>query len=534
MLNIKQIIFKGIEGKRSKILILLTSIISLILTSQSVNADPTMKEVLQKLKSMEMEIKDLKSELRQKKDTQKDFETVNHDKTVNTKETGNETIITNKESIENNLPKLTTNETKSSLLSTKSLSEDFNQGLFGLTYRSTESLKFGAYGEVKYGRQETQNGWRKGFDATRFVLLGTYPISDTIAFNAELEVEHGGIAKDADDKLSGAVELEQVFIDFRVNDYFNWRAPGVDVVPFGYVNLFHEPTQFYSVNRPELYQGLIPSTWYTGATSIYGKVVDNLTYQFQLNSGVEDSGTLTDEGDSVVPSGGYDPGISGTDAFGLARPSISDRKQLSNSLGSVLRLGYTPPFIRGLSGSTSILYTNNSSPKGAYGTNYNNSNSSVGVFPLGKSNLTMVDTEVRYRIPETGLELKGEYVQAFFGNPENLRANNDADFTNNVGKDMYGYSFETAYHFDLSSKIKNGWEVVPFYRYTHQNLQTSGFKGIDLNQSNGSGKQDFHTFGFALFPTPKVVLKFDYQISQNDSPDSPNNDHFLGSVGYFF
>ena len=48
----------------------------------------------------------------------------------------------------------------------------------------------------------------------------------------------------------------------------------------------------------------------------------------------------------------------------------------------------------------------------------------------------MFDAEFRYRIPNTWVELRGEYVRANFGSPVNLRANNDGDPTNNVGRFM--------------------------------------------------------------------------------------------------
>lgn len=408
-----------------------------------------------------------------------------------------------------------------------SLNNELDPGQFGMTYRSKDQLSFGAYGEVKYGRQETSDGWRNGFDASRVVLLGTYPISDNIAFNTEIEFEHGGIAKDEDDKLGGSVDIEQIYVDFKVNDYFNWRAPGVDIVPVGYVGLFHEPTQFYSVDRPELYNGLIPSTWFEGATSVYGKIVDNLTYQVQINTGLEDVGTLGDESDSSVAPGGYDAGISGTEALGLARASISDRKQLGNNLGYAGRLAYTPPLVPGLAGSTSFYFTNDTSPRGAYATLADGSTK-----PLGKSSLSMVDTELRYRAPGTGVELRAEYVQAFFGRPKNLRANNDGDSENNVGDSMWGYSLEAAYHASLRGE--KSWEFVPFYRLTREQLQTGGVEGADENDPTGAGNRTFHTFGISIFPTPKLVLKFDYQLAQDDAPGSPKSSHLLGGVGFFF
>jgi hypothetical protein len=47
--------------------------------------------------------------------------------------------------------------------------------------------------------------------------------------------------------------------------------------------------------------------------------------------------------------------------------------------------------------------------------------------------MAVFDAEFRYRIPNTWVELRGEGVWVMFGNPANLRANNDGDPTDNVG-----------------------------------------------------------------------------------------------------
>ena len=390
--------------------------------------------------------------------------------------------------------------------------------LFGVGYRSHPVLSIGAYGELKFGGHETSGGWKNGFDAQRIVLLPTYQITDNIIFNAEIEFEHGGIAEDADDKLTGAIELEQAYVDFMFNEHFNWRSPGVDVVPFGFINLFHEPTQFYSVNRPELDDGLVPTTWFEGSTSIFGKIVNNLNYQFQINTGLEDIGQNGGVPDDGSP---YEAGISGTEAL----TPIGDYNQAKNAPGFALRLAYTPPFAPGLNGSSSVFFTPNVTPRGAYGDEGNS---------LGQNSVTMLDTEVRYRVPRTGLELRGEVVDVIIGTPRNLRANNDGDAENNVGKNLWGFSLEAAYHIDLSDYVHNGWELVPFYRYTYENLQTGGFAGTDENLPSGQGQRQFHTLGMALFPTLQLVLKVDYQFALDKAPDSPRADHLLGAVGFFF
>jgi hypothetical protein len=404
--------------------------------------------------------------------------------------------------------------------------------LFGLVDSPVAGLSIGAYGEIKFGTMQNPaaNGqWQNGFDAHRLVLLPTYQITDNIIFNAEIEFEHAGSGFDADDKLHGTAEIEQIWIDFKILDQFNWRSPGIDLVPIGYINQHHEPTQFYSVNRPELYNGLIPSTWFAPSTSIYGRIAEGLSYQVQVSSSLEDFGGdfATRTAANTVPPfpAGYAAGIDGMNALGFSRPVRGSFAQLSDDVAVAAKLDYSPPAIPGFSGSTSGYWTPNTTPRGAYADN--------GTL-LGKSSLGVFDTEFRYRVPDTGLELRGEYVFVTFGNPANLRANNDTDPTNNVGKSMYGYSGEIAYHVPMGTILNSEWEAVPFYRYTFQNLQTGGFAGTDLNLPTGAGQTQYHTAGIAIFPSPKLALKATYQKVINRDPAGANADSVLGAVGFFF
>jgi hypothetical protein len=407
-----------------------------------------------------------------------------------------------------------------------------DKAILGLTDSPIPGLAIGAYGEMMFGAMQNPAAggqWQGGADIRRMVLLPTYAITDNIIFNAELEWEHGGFSPDGDDKVNGEIDVEQLWIDFKIVDQFNWRAPGIDLIPIGYINEHHEPTQFYSVLRPEIYNGLIPSTWMAPSTSVYGSIADGLSYQVMVSSSIEDFGgdffTRTDA-NTVPPFPiGYPPGIDGLNALGFARPTISDFRQLSNTVAVAGKLDYAPPSIPGFAGSTSAYYTPNTTPRGAY--------ADVGTL-LGRSSLTMVDSEFRYHIPNTGLELRGEGVFVTFGNPANLRANNDSDPTDNVGKTMYGVSGEIAYHFPLGTILHSEWEAVPFYRYTYENLQTKGFAGTDLNTPTGAGQLQFHNVGIAIFPSPKLVLKATYQKVINRDPAGAQSDSVLGGAGFFF
>jgi hypothetical protein len=441
------------------------------------------------------------------------------------------------------------------------------KAILGVADSPVQGLSIGAYGEIRFGRQQNPAAganwawetaapgvgdfvsrgsapggtWQNGFDAARFVLLPTFAFTDNIIFNAEIEFEHGGIAFDADDKLHGAVDVEQIYVDFKFNKYFNFRSPGIDLIPIGYINQHHEPTQFYSVNRPELYNGLIPSTWRAPATGVYGQLIDGLGYQLQVSHALEDFGddfnnrteanTVPPITAGVVPLFGYAAGINGMDALGFARPLVGGFSQLHSTYAISGRLDYAPDFVPGLAASVSGYYAPNITPRGAY--------SDFGTY-LGHASLGVFDAEFRYRMPNTGLELRGEYVRVDIGNPENLRANNDTDPTNNVGKRMQGYSAEIAYHFPLGSFLpqvgflSGNWEAVPFYRYTHESLQSGGYAGTDLNLPTGAGELQFHTVGIAVFPTSQLVLKANYQKVISKQWGGAQSDSILGGVGFFF
>ena len=407
-----------------------------------------------------------------------------------------------------------------------------NKAILGLADSPVPGLAIGAYGEMMFGAMQNPAAggqWQNGADVRRMVLLPTYDITDNIIFNAELEWEHGGNSFAADDKLHGEIDVEQLWIDFKIVDQFNWRAPGIDLVPIGYTNQHHEPTQFYSVLRPDLYNNIIPSTWMAPASSVYGTIADGLSYQVQVSSSLEDFGgdfgTRTDANTVPAFPTGYPPGIDGLNALSFARPPIGDFRQLSNTVAVAGRLDYSPPTVPGFSGSTSVYYTPNTTPRGAY--------ADTGM-PLGPSSLAIFDSEFRYRVPDSGWEFRGEGVYVRFGDPANLRANNDSNPTDNVGNAMYGYSGEVDYHFPLGTILHSDWEAVPFFRYSYENLQTGGFAGTDPNTPTGAGQLQFHSVGIAVLPSPNLVLKATYQKVINRAPAGAQSDSVLGGVGFFF
>src|SRR5262249_19725488 len=69
--------------------------------------------------------------------------------------------------------------------------------ILGVLDSPLPGLVIGAYGEVKFGmfQNPAANGqWQNGFDLHRMGLLPAYQITENIIFNAEIEVEHRGLA----------------------------------------------------------------------------------------------------------------------------------------------------------------------------------------------------------------------------------------------------------------------------------------------------------------------------------------------------
>jgi len=531
-------------GFRTRAALLAATALSIVTSSGAFAADDSANEaLLKKLDKMERRIEALEAELKQKdsrlqaeagtKSSSRPGSVRSANATASSTDAKQTPDAKQEANGANGKPEAQSAEAPAKpMLNLPPLPAAGDKPILGVADSPVPGLSIGAYGEVKFGsvQNPAANGqWQNGFDAQRFVLLPTYAITPNIIFNAEIEFEHAGSGFDNDDKLHGTAEIEQLWVDFKILDQFNWRAPGIDLVPIGYINQHHEPTQFYSVNRPELYNGLIPSTWKVPASSVYGTISEDLNYQVMVSTSNEDFGDSFDnrtDARTVPPPGTpYVAGIDGLNGLGFSRPPLGDFQQLNNAVAVSGRLDVTPTVLPGFAGSVSAYYSPNTTPRGAH--------DDFGNF-LGHSSLTMFDAEFRYRVPDTGLELRGEYVRAEFGHPENLRANNDSDPTNNVGRTMYGYSGEIAYHVPLGTILNSEWEAVPFYRYTYQNLQTGGFAGTDANLPTGAGQRQFHTAGFALFPSPKIALKATYQHVIDKSITGAMSDSFLGGVGFFF
>ena len=150
-----------------------------------------------------------------------------------------------------------------------------------------EKISFGGYGKMDYTNYLDKDGSDK-LDLYRFIMYVGYQFTDNIKLVSEIEWEHGGR-----EKTGGYGIIEQAYLDFKVNEAFSVKV-GQVIVPVGMVNLYHEPTAFYSVARPETEKYIIPSTWHENGVVAHGKFADGFSYQAGIVAGLNANGKDAD------------------------------------------------------------------------------------------------------------------------------------------------------------------------------------------------------------------------------------------------
>lgn len=214
-----------------------------VLTCTPVNAQDSNAELLRKLESLQQQIDELKLQLAQTQD-----QAVETDAKV-------EAVA---EVIETGSPE------------------------FVETRRTT----IGGYGELHYNNLSANDPSRDldRIDFHRFVLFFNHEFNDKTRFYSEVELEHSFIA-DSGGNTPGEVELEQAYIEFDL--YQNLHAKGgLFLVPVGILNETHEPTTFYGVERNDVENIIIPTTWWEAGAGLNGLFGSGWAWDLALTSGL--------------------------------------------------------------------------------------------------------------------------------------------------------------------------------------------------------------------------------------------------------
>jgi hypothetical protein len=351
-------------------------------------------------------------------------------------------------------------------------------------------LHVGGYGELHANFKEAQGA--DLIDLHRLVLYLGYDFADWIQFNSEFEIEHAFVT----DGAGGELVVEQAYFDFLLSDAFNIRVGRV-LTPLGITNKYHEPTSFNSVERPSFDKYIIPSTWSSDGIGIFGALSDDVTYEAYVVGSLDGSGFSSKDG---IRGGRM------KERPGLHEPAFTGRIDYTaiDEVDESLRLGFS-----------------------AYAGGLDNTNKS--------KNLTGVDADIRiysadFNYSISKFDFLGAVAHTFIDGAENLNALDD---TSGVADEMFGWYLEGAYHYWPDS-WKTGLfaktDATVFVRYDDYDTQYEMPSGLAATKA---GDRNQITFGTAIKLTPNLVVKADYQISDDKTGDDLDDMINLG-IGFNF
>jgi hypothetical protein len=402
-----------------------------------------------------------------------------------------------------------------------------------LNHHGRSRLSVGGYGEIAYSRNfysdhvsrfsqpesHKDDPSHGKFDLPHAVIYLGYDFGHGWSFGTEIEFEHGGngLAYEKEDEeggeweqeveKGGEVELEQFWIQKSFSRAANIRF-GHIVVPVGLNNAHHEPTNFFTVYRPEGENTIMPSTWHQTGVSFYGRMRD-FRYEAQLLAGLNADGF--------------------TNVNWIKKGSTSPLEyDVANKYGVALRLdNYSVPGLRmGLSGY--------------YGHSIGNSypRNAAGVDAEYKGEVIIGSFDITYK--GHNWIVRGQADYGYLGDAEQLknvynRINKKSPYHHSafVSKNAYAWGVEAGY--DIFSQIQSLRQqqkrLFLFGRYEQYNPYASATKSTSYDYTAVKRM----AVGLNYYPIRQVVVKaeFSKRFLKSLYNDEPSINIGVAYEGFF-
>ncbi len=339
---------------------------------------------------------------------------------------------------------------------------------------SDSKVQIGGYAQIDYN-QPVKNGVASNgkLDVHRLVLMFGYRFNDRVNFVTEIELEH---VKE--------VYVEQAFLNYNILPWLDFRG-GLMLVPMGIINEYHEPPTYNGVERPNLDNNIVPSTWREIGAGFTGRF-DNVSLKYQL----------------YVMNGfnGYD-GVGkfrGTDAFRKGRQKGAESFMSSPTLSA--KIDYY-----GVNGLKLGLSTYNGKSQSTLFNGLDKADeAAVAMADSSRVGISMLGLDARYTIG--GFEARGQVNWSNIKNTDQYNAFTGQD----MGSQLFGWFLEAAY--DVLHSAETSQRLVPFARYEMYNThaKTDGALAV-----NGAYDRTDVTVGLGWWITRGAVLKADYQFFSN-------------------
>ena len=350
-------------------------------------------------------------------------------------------------------------------------------------------------------------GGNSFFNQHRLILQVSSYLHERLFFNTEIEYEYGGVlgTGTTDD---GQIRIEQIFLDYKIEDYLIFRAGGL-LIPMGRLNILHDSDFRDTVDRPLFNRFILPTTWTETGAGFYGLIPLNddweMNYEAYIVQGLQDQMS---------------------DGLGLRRARNSLSVDNNNNKGFTTRIGLSPSIGTefGLGGYYAAIDAENKKNLGVVVADFN---TAWGPFELlGEGGAVFFDpTTQNAADPATAL-LPGN-------------ANIISSETTPLNGPMWGYYIEGHYHFFPefleNTFLSNGFEqpvLTAFARLSQIDTDAS-----TLNQNDRSR----FTLGLNYRPITNTVFKLEYQWNieneafiRNDPSLERANNQLVASVATGF
>ncbi|MDB2703571.1 porin [Methylophilaceae bacterium] len=332
----------------------------------------------------------------------------------------------------------------------------------------------GGYGELHYNSHRDNNGddHKSQIDFHRFVLFVNHEFNDKMRLVSELELEHSV----AGDGAPGEVELEQAYIQYDLTQKTSLTG-GLFLMPVGILNETHEPPTFYGVERNDVEKNIIPTTWWEGGAMVQHEIMDGLTTNLAITSGLKSDDPADDE---------YAPRD--------ARQKVAEAD--ASTFAYTGRLKYTG--LPGMEVAGTINYQDNFCQDEIDG--------------CGAA--TLYEGHVVYNKDSFGLRALYAWWDIDGSAPKAIGAD-----------EQHGYYVEPSYRFD--NAFVAGQDIGIFGRYAVWN-------NLDGSQATLDNEYIQYNVGANWWIDKDVVVKIDYQIQDVGSGVSKELDGLNLGIGYQF
>ena len=157
---------------------------------------------------------------------------------------------------------------------------------------STSRTGIASYAEVHYNNLDNKlagGSDKKEIDVHRAIIEVEHHFTDDVRAEVELEVEHAYVTDSGTNE--GELEVEQAFVEFK-NETRIVKL-GQFILPVGILNKKHKPTDFYGVERNNVENKIIPTTWWEAGVLYQHKFSKNLSVDAIISSGFKTSAAST-------------------------------------------------------------------------------------------------------------------------------------------------------------------------------------------------------------------------------------------------